>query len=71
MVELQSFNTLIDLSKFSWGLCPLLPRGKKGIGLSRLPNPFPHCLIHLRVVLRPLVGQIWRAGVHQPVLFYA
>ncbi len=28
---------------FSWGLCPLLPRGKKGIQLSRLPNPFPHC----------------------------
>jgi hypothetical protein len=31
------------LSSFSWGRCPLLPRGKIGIRLSRLPNPFPHC----------------------------
>ncbi|RZJ86119.1 MAG: hypothetical protein EOO60_13875, partial [Hymenobacter sp.] len=30
-------------SPFCWGLCPLFPRGKKGMVLSRLPTLFPHC----------------------------
>jgi hypothetical protein len=60
-----------SLSSFPWGRCPLSPRGKKGIQLSRLPNPFPHCPIHLKALLRPPVGQIWRADAHQLALFCA
>ena len=61
---------------FCWGLCPLFPRGKKGIELSRLAVFslllfFPHCPIGLEAVLHPLLGQIWIIGVHQLDLFYA